>query len=73
MKERTLTPINTVTVVMLDRATQWITGYPKASRTAEHTIEAFKYLAGPTDKIASRNLSRVQMERCCRHHRTATD
>ena len=39
--------------LMLDRATGWIAVCPNVSKTAEHTVEAFKHVAGPTDKIAS--------------------
>ena len=46
-------PLNAVAVFLLDRATAWIAVYPKASITAEHTIEALKHRVGPTDKIAS--------------------
>ena len=51
-------PINTVAVVMLDRATQWIAACPKASKTAAR---------------AGCSRSRVQAEMCNGHPRAATD
>ena len=33
-------PVDTVALVMLDRATQWIAVYPKATKSADHTIRA---------------------------------
>ncbi len=44
-------PINTVAEVMLDRATQWIAACPKASKTAEHTIEALSILLGQQTRL----------------------
>ena len=38
---------------MPDRATQWIAVYPKATKTAEHTIEAYQHFAEKKDTIAS--------------------
>ena len=45
--------VDKAAVVMLDRATQWIDVYPKASKTTEHTKEALQHHAGPKDTISS--------------------
>ena len=41
-------PVNTVVVVLSDRATQWIAAYSKASKT-EHAVEAMQHFAGSKD------------------------
>ena len=46
-------PVDTVAVVLLDRGTGWIALYPKASKSTEHTVEAFQHLDGAKDNIAS--------------------
>ena len=46
-------PVNTVAVVLLDRGTKWLSVYPKATKSAFHTIEAMQHFAGATDKIAN--------------------
>jgi len=40
-------------VAMYDRATGWYGCYPKASKSAEHTLEAFRHWQGPSEKILS--------------------
>ncbi len=45
-------PVDTAALVMLDRATQWIAVYPQATKTAEHTIEAYQHFAGKKDTMA---------------------
>ena len=52
-KEEAGIPDDTVALVMLDRSTQWIAVYPKATKTAEHTMEAFQHIAGKKDTTAS--------------------
>ena len=39
-------PADTVAVVLLDRGTGWLDVYPRASKSTEHTVEAFQHLAG---------------------------
>ena len=46
-------PTDTVAVVLFDRATRWLAVYPKAIKTAYHTIEAMQHFAGPKDHISS--------------------
>ncbi len=46
-------PVDTVALVMLDRATQWIAAYPKATNTAEHAIVACQHFAGLKYRAAS--------------------
>ena len=40
-------------IVMFDRASQWIECYPKARRTFEDTLEAFRHFRGKEEKIRS--------------------
>ena len=46
-------PHDTVAVVLLDRGTGWLDVYPKASKSTEHTIEAFQHFAGANDKVTN--------------------
>ncbi len=40
-------PIDTVAVVLYDRGTTWLAVYPKATKTAYHTVEAMQHFCGP--------------------------
>ncbi len=44
-EDATVPPPRTLAVALLDRATQWIAVYPKATKSAEHTIEAKQHCA----------------------------
>ena len=46
-------PHDTIAVVLLDRGTGWLDVYPKASKSTEHTIEAFQHFVGAKDKVTS--------------------
>ena len=46
-------PIDTVAVVLFDRGTKWLSVYPKATKSAFHTIEAMQHFARATDNIAN--------------------
>ena len=42
---------DTVAVIVQDKATHWLAGYPKASKTTEDMIAALQHFAGPHDKV----------------------
>ena len=42
---------DTVAVIVQDRATYWLAGYPKASKTTEDTVAALQHFVGPNDKV----------------------
>ena len=46
-------PVATVALIMLDRPTEWAAVYPKATSTADHTIETFQHFAGKKENTAS--------------------
>ena len=46
-------PHDTVAAVLLDRGTGRLDVYPKASKSTEHTVEAFQHFAGAKNKVAS--------------------
>ncbi len=52
-KEDSDIPVDTVALAMLDRATHGIAVYSKATKAADHTIEAYQHFAGKKDRIAS--------------------
>ena len=53
MRKTRILPINTVAVVLYDRGTKRLAVYPKATKTAYHTVEAMQHFCGPRDRIAS--------------------
>ena len=46
-------PVDTVAVVLYDRATKWLAVYPKLAKTTYHTIAAMQHFAGDGDKVNS--------------------
>ena len=42
---------DTVAVVIQDKHTMWLGGYPKASKTTADTVAALQHFAGPNDKV----------------------
>ena len=42
---------DTVAVIVQDKATYWLAGYPKASKTTEDTVAALQHFVGPHDKV----------------------
>jgi hypothetical protein len=42
---------DTVAVIVQDRATYWLGGYPKASKTTEDTVTALQHFVGPHEKV----------------------
>ena len=42
--------VDTVAVVLFDRGTKWLSVYPKATKSAFHTIEAMQHFAGRPTK-----------------------
>ena len=76
--------LDTVVVVLLDRATKWTAVYTKASRSAEHTHNrsdaALCWITGPHIQLLLRRHTRaecfssgVQVETCYCHRGDATD
>ncbi len=75
-------PVDTVAVVLLDRGTGWIALYPKASKSTEHTVEAFQHFAGAKENrgFVLRQRARlegrsapVRLADLNRDHRSATN
>ena len=46
-------PNATCALVILDRATDWVSCYPKATKTYEDTVEALLHFAGPSVRVKS--------------------
>ena len=42
---------DTVAVIVQDKATYWLAGYPKASKTTDDTVAALQNFVGPHDKV----------------------
>ena len=42
---------DTVAVIVQDKATYWLGGYPKTSKTTDNTVTALQHFAGPCDEV----------------------